>query len=342
MNNPHYANVIAGLAQEIDGLTQRFVFDGYQALAAHLKAPLGSLCVLYIVLTGYGVLRGVINMPLKDLLNSAFRIGLVYLLAMNWGIFSQFVVTFFTKGVSETAAVMMQLLPAKLPQLSSASGVNGSLQSVFTEVIRTGSWVWDAATWRKPGPYFSSLMIYASGIAVVGLAFFELVVAKLMLAICLSTAPLFVLLTLFDRTKGFFDQWLGKLVGFALVIVFVSAVVGFCLHLLHWAVNPLFVAKAAPLHAADWIPIVICAALSLMAILEVVGVAKSIGGGCSTSTGSSMAGGFIGGAAGAGAAAKTMGKAGLSLAKTMNPGLAAASKANQAFRALQNKRQGGQ
>jgi type IV secretion system protein VirB6 len=353
MSAPTYATVIIDLASEIDVLTKTFVSGGYQALANALSQPLGSLCVLYIILVGFGITRGLIQTPMQEFIKGSFRIGLVYMLAMNWGLFSEYVVNFFTTGVSELGAVMMNLLPVKVPIIK-GFGVNGGLQSVFIEVIRVGNWIWDSATLRHPGPFFCALMVYASGIAVVWFAFFELIVAKLMLSICLCTAPLFITLTLFDKTKSFFDQWLGKVIGFSLVMFFVSVVLGFCMHLVHWCIGAHFLAHAEHFASVDWIPLFICACLSVMAISEVVGMAKSIGGSCCTSSGSSMVGGFLGGAMGAASAggmSKAIGTKALKLGTSllpggiaMNAGVALAQKAvsrgGQGLKSIQQRMRG--
>jgi type IV secretion system protein VirB6 len=293
MQSPSYASVILDLADQIDRLIQSFIANGYQALSQALEKPLGSVCVLYLILVGYGITRGFIKTPLQEFIKAALRMGVIYQLAMDWSFYASFVVDWFIKGMSELSAVMMQLLPCNFHLLKGA-GVNGGLQTVLIEVVEVGSKVWNTASVRHPGPFFCGLMIYAGGIAVVALAFFELVVAKLMLALCLATAPLFVICTLFDKTRSFFDQWLGKVVGFALVIFFVSTVVGFCMHLLHWCIED-YVNNKTSYVAVGWIPLFICACLSVMALLEVVGLAKSIGGSCTTGTGSAMVGGFISG-----------------------------------------------
>ncbi|MBA2648294.1 MAG: type IV secretion system protein [Legionella sp.] len=349
MSAPNYATVILSLATEIDTLTKTFVAGGYQALSSALAKPLGSLCIIYIILIGYGITRGLIKTPMQEFIKGSIRIGLIYMLAMNWGLFSVYVVAFFTNGMSELGAVIIKLLPAKIPMIR-GTGVNGGLQSVLIEVVRVGNWVWDTGSFRHPGPFISALIVYASGIAVVGLAFFELVVAKLMLSICLCTAPLFVILTLFDKTRNFFDQWLGKVVGFSLVMFFVSVVLGFCMHLLHWCVGAHFNDHAANFASVDWIPLFICACLCVMALLEVVGMAKSIGGSCCTSSGSAMVGGFMGGAMGAmsaGGMAKTASSKLFTLGKSVMPGGAgvslmqrAASKGGQSMRAIQQRMRG--
>lgn len=322
MDAPNYATIILKLASEIDTLTKTFVYGGYQALSNALAKPLGSLCLIYIILIGYGIIRGLIKTPMQEFIKGSFRIGLIYMLGMNWNFFSSYVVNLFTTGMSELGIVMMNLLPVKIPMISGV-GVNGGLQSVLIEVIRVGNWIWDTATLRHPGPFLSAFMVYAAGIAVVGLAFFELIVAKLMLSICLCTAPFFIILTLFDKTRNFFDQWLGKVVGFSLVLFFVSTVLGFCMHLVHWCVGAHFLEHAANFASVDWIPLFICACLCVMALLEVVGLAKSIGGSCCTSSGSAMVGGFMGGAMGAataGGATKVAGSKLLTMGKSFMPG----------------------
>lgn len=349
MDAPNYSTIILRLATEIDTLTKTFVSGGYQALSGALSKPLGSLCLIYIILIGYGITRGLIKTPMQEFIKGSIRIGLIYMLAMNWGFFSSYVVNLFTTGMSELCVVMMNLLPVKIPMIK-GTGVNGGLQSVFIEVIRVGNWIWDTASLRHPGPFISALLVYAAGIAVVGLAFFELIVAKLMLSICLCTAPFFIILTLFDKTRNFFDQWLGKVVGFSLVLFFVSVVLGFCMHLIHWCVGAHFLEHAANFASVDWIPLFICACLCVMALLEVVGMAKSIGGSCCTSSGSAMVGGFMGGAMGAmsaGGMTRGAGSKLLSFGKSIMPGGAAAnlvqkavSKSGQGMKAIQQRMRG--
>ena len=159
-----------------------------------------------------------------------------------------------------------------------------------------GAWAANKGTWRHPGPYFTGGFIDLAGFMVVGLAFFELTVAKLMTSICLVMAPLFISFTLFEKTRSYFDKWLGSLIGFALVLVFVSAVVGFCMNLLHWSIGQNYTNHADSMLATGWIPLLFVAGLSVKAILEVTAIAKSIGGSCCTGSGSAMVGGFMGSA----------------------------------------------
>jgi len=301
MSAPNYSNIIITSGNQIDILLSVFVKQGYSQLSSFLSKPLGSLIVLYFVLTGYGIIRGLIDKPLRELANGAVRIGVIYLLAMNWSFFSSYFVDFFTKGVSELSEHMLHLMPVKLPSWA-GHDLNGGLQSVLMEVVRVGSWIWKNGGIRNPGPYFIAFIIYTAGCLVIALAFFEIIAAKVLLSVSLVAAPLFVIFTLFEKTRSFFDKWLGNMVGFALTIFFVSIVTGFCLHLIHWALADHYINHAVGFKSVDWLPLVFVSALCVMTIKEVVSLAKSIGGACCTSSGGAMMASFMGGAMGAASA----------------------------------------
>lgn len=297
MAAPLYSNVILGLTEQIDKLTTNFVREGYIALMHALAKPLASLGILFIVLTGYGITRGLIKAPLQELVNFSIRLGTIYLFAMNWTFFSDYLVALFVNGSGELGSALMKSTHL-MPQSFRSNDVMGGLQSVFNEVIRAGSWVGKKATFRHPGPAFTALLIYASGLLVVGSALIELVIAKLMLSVCLVTAPLFFILTLFDKTRSFFDRWLGALVGFSLVFVFVSSLVSLCMSLIHWSVSGYAEHASREMLSVGWVPVFLVSCFCLSALSQAAHIAKSIGGTCHTAGGSAMVGGFMGAAMG--------------------------------------------
>ena len=295
MSNHDYSSIILDLGTKVDAITQSFTVNGYQTMSQALAKPLGTLCVLFIILTGYSILRGLIKTPMQAFVKVAIRIGVVYMLAMNWDVFASYFLGLFVDGASALGAVMMKAHQSHVL----STNINSSLQSVFTDIINVGTFAVKKSSYRNWTPWITGMLIYLSGIAVVGLAFFEILLAKLMLSICMSVAPLFLCFTLFDQTRSYFDRWLGTLVGYAMVLLFVSTVVGICLEMVHWIIVPLQGSQSVNITMTDWIPLFLVSVLAMMAILAVTGVAKGIGGSCSTSsTGSAMVGGFMGSALG--------------------------------------------
>lgn len=280
---------IVNLAGEIDGLTNHFVFDGYNALASLLKAPLGAMIVLYIVLMGYAIVRGMVQTPQQELFKFAFRAGLIYMTAMNWDLFAVHIKDLFVVSSDSISTTLMHAVNKQ----SSGGSINQGLQNVLDDILTLGVTLFDAGSFRKLTPYFAGIMVFFSGTVTIGLAFIEIVIAKLMLAVTLCTAPLFITFTLFDQTKSFFDRWLGVLVGFSLVLVFVSSVVGLCVHLLHWVTSGML-NNTVQLTSAVWVPLFIVGCLCVMGITQAASIGKSIGGALCTSGGAAMVGGFIG------------------------------------------------
>ncbi|MDP3559979.1 MAG: type IV secretion system protein [Legionellaceae bacterium] len=321
---------VVSLAGEIDRLTNHFVFDGYSALASLLKAPLGAMIVLYIILMGYSITRGLIQTPQQELFKFTIRAGLIYMCAMNWDFFSSHVRDLFVTGSESIATTLMQAVHKK----ASSGSINQGLQNVLNEILTLGGNLFESGNFRKLTPYFAGIMVFFSGAVTVGLAFIEIVIAKLMLSVTLCTAPLFILFTLFEQTKSIFDRWLGVLVGFSLVLIFVSSVVGLCIHLLHWIASGMFT-SSEQLSVAIWVPLFIVACLCVMGITQAAAIGKSIGGAVCTSGGAAMVGGFIGSSMGAFVFSKTtLGKSmsiarqGLSASTNLLPkNLGASSKA---------------
>lgn len=294
MASLNYDNFVVNLAAEIDRLTNHFVFDGYHALASLLRAPLGAMIVLYITLVGYAMVRGLIQSPQQEFFKFSIRSGLIYMTAMNWDFFASYVRDLFVVGSESIAITLMQSVHQQALHVS----LNQGLQGVLNELLRLGGDLLNAGSFRKLTPYFAGMMVLLSGSATIGLAFMEMVIAKVMLSITLCTAPLFIIFTLFEQTKSFFERWLGIVVGFSLVLVFVSSVVGLCVHLLHWVTTGME-NNPSQLNAAMWVPLFIVSCLCVMCITQAAAIGKSIGGALCTSGGAEMVGSFIKGGVGA-------------------------------------------
>lgn len=301
----HYDTVVVNLVSQINTLMDHFTHDGYNALADALRLPLISMGGLFIILTGYGITHGFIKAPLQELYKFIIRIGFIYFFAMNWGNFSYYVVGLFDEGASQLGSVVMKASNTPMRGNSIAEG----LQSVLNDVFRVGWWTMRKATIRNWWPYYTAWFIWLSGMAVVVVALFELIVAKVMLSICLATAPLFLICTLFDKTRAFFDKWLGSVVGFSLVFVFVSMVVGMCMSLVYSSISGYLPNEASDMNQVGWAPLFLVACLSVACLFQAANIAKHIGGACHTAGGGAMVGGLVGGAVGAAMFVHQAGKA---------------------------------
>ena len=170
-----FNNFLQVFAAEIDRLTNQVVFDGYQALALLLAAPLASLIVLYFVLMGYVMIRGIIEVPYQEFFKGMVRIGLIYLLGMNWSFFAAHIRDFFIGGSELIATTLMQAIHKG----GYGSSINQGLQTVLNEVSSLGCQLLAEGSFRKVAPIFAGLMVFFSGTITVGFAFIEIIITKL-------------------------------------------------------------------------------------------------------------------------------------------------------------------
>ena len=289
--------VIESLFTQLDGLLDNYVFQAYGALAGYLRAPLALAMVLYLVLMGLSITQGWVKLSMGNLVKSTLKLAVIYTGAMNWGSFSHYLVDLITQGFGQIGDVLIGATPIPIPHFA-GTGINGAMQSVLIEFTNIGAWVWGMGSWHNLGPFFSAILIWGFGYALILVAVFELVLAKIMLAILFATAPLFIGFTLFKPTHGFFDRWLGACVGFGLLMVFVSSMLALALSIAQWAIAGMYASHATDLSLVGFVPVMIVGFLGVGIILKAAQLAQSIGGTVTTSSGSALLAGTVGGAMG--------------------------------------------
>jgi type IV secretion system protein VirB6 len=294
---PAYLTIIERLFTELDLLLNNFVFNGYSALANYLKTPLGLSIVLYIILMGLSISQGWVKLAMGNLVKASIKLAFIYMAAMNWGWFSHNVVDSLNKGVGEIGRVLVSATPVPIPHFA-GEGINGAMQSVLIEFTDIGNWIWSRGAWNNISPCFTAVLIWGFGYALILVAIFELVLAKIMLAILFSTAPLFISFTLFRTTHGFFDRWLGACVGFALLMIFVSSMLALALSISQWAIADIYLSRAISVSLVGFVPIMIVGFIGVGILLKASHLAQSIGGSVSTASGSALLAGTVGGAVG--------------------------------------------
>lgn len=338
-----YNNVIERFFTEaLNPILNNFVYKSYADLANHLKYPLGLAITLYIIIMGISIMNGWTKVSVSLFTKSAIKIAFIYTFALNWGIFSQWIVTGIQGSSEQMGNWMLTASPITIPQ-SGGTGIEGALQSVLSEVVRLSQWIFDTGSWSHIGPYISAyfLLIFGSSVVVVG--FFEIVMAKVMLAILFATAPLFVSFTLFEKTHSFFDRWLGQIMGFSFLMMFVMVVLALTMSFLQWAIGDSYQNHGASMTLFGFVPVMLISILGVGLLVKVSHMAQSIGGAVCTLSGQQFAaaaiGGFIGGAAGAHA------KGGAILSSAQSLGKTAVKRAygisQSAVKGIRNRLRGG-
>lgn len=292
-----YSLLIEQVLTEVDLILKSYVYEGYQALTSYLEVPLGLLIVLFYVVYGISITQGWTKGSVSGFVKSVFKVGLIYYFGMNWGHFSDYVVSLFYEAAGHIGDVLVMASPVPLPDIDGA-GINAALQTVFSELMQIGQWLIDKGGLSNWGPLFGGLGVYISAGLLVGYAVLEIIIAKIMLSILFVTAPLFMAFTMFKPTHTFFDRWLGACVGYSLLMIFVCAGLGVVIALDYWAIADVYLSKADGMRFLDVCVVVVMTLICFGILKRIALLAVSIGGTVTTLSSNELVAGAVGGAVG--------------------------------------------
>lgn len=232
----YYKGIVDAFLGQVDLVLENYVYDGYQAMADYLAAPLGVAIVLFFVCYGIGLTKGFLEGSFQNLIHSIFKIGLIYFVGMNWGNFSEYVCTIFYVAAGQIGEVLINASPINFPG-EGVKNINDALQSVLSQTWEISAKLFMNGGLTNTGPWISGFILGSVGLLLIGLALLEIVIAKCMLSILFVLAPLFIVFTLFKHTHNFFNRWLGSCVGYAMLMIFICASLGIVLELDYWIVQ---------------------------------------------------------------------------------------------------------
>lgn len=194
-------------------------------LIQHLRSAILGAFLLYIILWGWAMMRGMIGEPIQDgvsrILKLAIVIGLVLGTTISGGgstaenqLYITYVYNFFWHGSealfktitghsTDTIVIVTQII----------SFIYTLAFDYLQEGIKLGTDQIDLVMFG-----LGSVTILA-GTMLAATIITTIVFAKFMLAILLAVGPVFIVLFLFDATRRLFEAWLGQLISVAVLLI---------------------------------------------------------------------------------------------------------------------------
>lgn len=313
---PLYTDIVSKTLTEINVLLAHFTEQGFSAVSGYVKNTLNVVTTLYLAFFGYGLIMGKTHMKMDRVMGIVLRIAFVYVVVNSWGWVSEYCVNAVNDVVSGVGGAILHALPIHIPGVG---GLDGAMQTTLIEFTKVGSVLYNTGGWTNIGGWIDGWVIWGFGYLVVALGMFEIILARIMLAILFIFTPIMVVLTYFKPFQHIFDRWLGAIVGFALLQLFVSAALSLALALANGWVAMHATETALDIGNYGTLPILIIGFICMGIILKASQYAQNIGGNMSSSSAGAMMGGLVGGFMGSAMnglqfGAKGAGK-GLSLAK---------------------------
>ncbi len=293
---PTYDHVVLSVLSEVDELLQDYIFNGYSAISNFLRAPLGVIAAMYLVILGYGIAAGWVQMQVGYFIKVCIRIGLIYMAVTQWSWVSQYFVNAINQAIGGMGDAIIAASPVRIPGVD---GIDGAMQEVLIEFTKLGSLLFQIGGWTNLGAWLDGILVWAFGYILIAIALFQIILAKVLLAILFIFTPLMALCCFFKSFHGVFDRWLGAIVSVALLQLFVTAALTIGLSMGYWWVSEHVGQQALQIGNFGTLPIIIVDVISIGMIFKAAELAYSIGGIAMTSSSHAMLGGMVGSMIGA-------------------------------------------
>ncbi|MBL4571593.1 MAG: type IV secretion system protein [Gammaproteobacteria bacterium] len=269
MENINTGNVPEMLLGLIDDLSSEYIEVTFGNLWAFLEVSFRNVLILFFILFGYALWRGLIKVPFKDIIEWVVKIGIIYTFISTWEIYNTIVVAFFTTGPDV-------LVGAALGDGSTGS-VSTHLGTVYQRAINMAGDAYNSGGFVMP--YIIGSIILISASLMLLYALFLIAMSKIAIAILLGLGPLFIVFLMFEKTQKMFESWLQQLVNYVFISLFTVAVLAFGSFL---AEKTILVTNDTTLGSA-MLP-AITFLLVFMFLTQVMSIASSLSGGIALTT----------------------------------------------------------
>lgn len=284
--------------QACDQAMRSFLSDTVSNVAAEVGPLAHQMVILYVFLWGFAAFRGLIQEYITDGIVRIVKLFLVVTLATNIGLYNELI------------ANNMLALPDYLGSLLGGTGnlvgeSKNTLDQILSDGMTAGGVFWEKGSIgldTELGPYVMAALTWASVLIATAYAAFLLILSKFAMTVLVGLGPLVLVFMMFQSTSKFFESWLQQLINYSLVSALAVGVVKIIFTVVAGTAEATAAASTAAAASPEGIGIqtiatlVLLAAIGLLVLMQVTGVASALAGGIAISTMGAM-GKAVGGTA---------------------------------------------
>lgn len=308
-------HLFQSLFAQIDTMTATYVTD-FSSKVITAATPIVTVClVISFIIYAMMIATGRIEMPVIDFMWRSFKIAAISGLVMAGGYYQSTIGNIITKTPDTFA---LYLVTDAKQGTAAANVVDAAATSGFNLANDAFS---KAGIFGEHGLAYGAFGVLAVAstavLTAIGGAF--LISAKIALAILAGLGPIFIFCMLFETTQKFFEAWMGQVLGYAFLIIMMSAVFGFFMSIYTKFMTSAAIDDGSNLAYNLGGAAIICI-VGVLIFIQIPAKAASLGGGIALNLGAAAgkarnAGSDIGGAASsAGSAAASVASGGAAVA----------------------------
>lgn len=254
-------------------------------VAAAITPVATTLISIYVMLWGWSMMRGVIQEPVTDGAGRIIRLAVIVGIALNLGYYNGFIADMLWNSPDAIAGIVasgysdsgtnMQFLDQLMSRFYDMGQAYNDKANADTGI--TG--IPDLSLW------FTGLAIWVAGVIVTGYAAFLFALSKMALAIVLGIGPIFVLLTVFEPTKRFFDAWIGQALNYVFLVMLTAGAVKLVMTIIQtYLAAPGVVAALSDPSINQALPAIVFSIIGALVMMQLPSVASALGGGVAIGT----------------------------------------------------------
>ncbi len=222
---PTELGVVRDILGAVDCNVQVYALAGYKALTAPgslFPVAVTALLTTYVAVLGYRLMFAIGNVRLTQAPIVALEVGAVLALTLNWGAFQTLVFRFDSEAPMEIARVIAGPMAGSTQALSvnlAADPLTG-LQTAYDELsadgVEFGKLAGPSALPSRGGEAQAADLVWRASQALLASTAGVLAVSAIAVGVLTAVGPVFIVLFLFESTRGFFVGWVRALVAAAL------------------------------------------------------------------------------------------------------------------------------
>ena len=267
----------------LNGSLTTYVNDVAGNIIGAITPVTTSLLLIYVCLWGWSTIRGMINEPITDGVSRIVRLAVIIAIALNLGRYNGYVSDWLWNTPDAIASYI-------------ASGYSDSNTNVqFLDGLLSKIYDMGDAYWQKGmaagavipdfGMITVAILIWIAGVVSTAYGAFLLCLSKMGLAIILAVGPIFILLTIFEGTKRFFDVWLGQALNFVFTVMLTAAGIKLIMTIIEKYLGVANTAGAlADPSVVQALPVIVLCVIGALVLMQVPSMASALGGGVALST----------------------------------------------------------
>jgi len=275
------------LISNVDNIILTFVHGSFGSLTGTIHTLWRLMFIVFIAVYGYKIMVSG-RFSTSDLITHCLKIIVLLVLATSWDAFFLFVYRMVTDLPSEIAGQIMQAAASSFGPDAVADNTltaNTALSQFYDRAMSVAAHLLEGAGWNQTGLYFYAFAVWFGAIGFTGYATMLIILSKLAVSLLLAIGPIFILLLIFTDTRKLFEGWLKTLLNYAIIPIFVYALLAILLVLaesplkymeLHNGVSDQFLTAIGPFLLISFV--------SILLLAQVMSIATNITGGVSLST----------------------------------------------------------